>query len=89
MLMSDQISHNPYLDWMKEGLWNWLSQCLSQPVKSGFWKHDSQNTTFPQRERSERVGLSACVKHGHVAQLPNCKWLLFDYIHPSTQTLVA
>ena len=49
----------------------------------------SQNTTFPQRERSERVGLSACVKHGHVVPSKNCKWLPFDYIHPSIQTLVA
>ena len=25
-----------------------------------------KNTTFPMRGRSERVGLSSCVKHGHV-----------------------
>ena len=29
------------------------SQFLCQPVGSGFWKQDSQNTTFPQHERSE------------------------------------
>ena len=28
----------------------------------------SKILSFPQRERSERVGLSTCVKHGHVAQ---------------------
>ena len=49
-------------DWMKGGWWNWLSQYF----------------TFPLRERSERVGLSACVKHGHVVPSKNCKWLPFD-----------
>ena len=43
----------------------------------------SQNTTFPLRERSDCVGLSACVKHGHVVPSKYCKWLLFDYVHPS------
>ena len=28
----------------------------------------SRISSFPQRERSERVGLSTCVKHGHVVQ---------------------
>ena len=49
----------------------------------------SQHLTFPLRERSERVGLSACVKHGHVVQSPNCKWLLIEDGHPSIQTFVA
>ena len=49
----------------------------------------SQNTTFPLRERSERLGLSAWVKHGHVVPSKNCKWLPFDYVHHSIQTLVA
>ena len=40
-------------DWMKGGWWNWLSQFLCQPVRSGFLKQLSQNTTFPQHERSE------------------------------------
>ena len=34
-------------------------------------------------KRSECVGLSACVKHGHVVPSKNCKWLL------SIQTIVA
>jgi len=37
-----------------------------------------KSTTFPLRERSERVGLSACVKHGHVVTSKYCKWLPFD-----------
>ena len=37
----------------------------------------SQYLTFPLRERSERVGLSACVKHGHVVQSPNFCWPVF------------
>ena len=32
----------------------------------------SRILSFPLRERSERVGLSACVKHGHVVQSTNC-----------------
>ena len=36
----------------------------------------SRILSFPLRERSERVGLSACVKHGHVAQSTNCYWLV-------------
>ena len=47
-----------------------------------FCKQDSQNTTFPLRERSERVGLRACVKHGHVVQSPNCCCLLSEYELP-------
>ena len=46
----------------------------------------SSDTTFPQHERSECVGLSACVKHGHVVQSPNCCWLLFEYADSSIQT---
>ena len=61
-----------FVDWMKGGWWNWSSQYL----------------TFPLRERSERVGLSPCVKHGHVVQSPNYCWL-FEYVHPSIQTFVA
>ena len=37
-------------------------------------------------KRSECVGLSACVKHGHVVQSKYCKWLTFDYVHPSIQS---
>ena len=33
------------MDWMKGGWWNWSSQFLCQPVGSGFWKQDSQNTS--------------------------------------------
>ena len=54
-----------FVDWMKGGWWNWSSQYL----------------TFPLRERSERVGLSACVKHGHVVQSTNCCWPVFGYGH--------
>ena len=36
----------------------------------------SRILSFPPRERSERVGLSACVKHGHVVQSTNCYWLV-------------
>ena len=32
----------------------------------------SRNLSFPLRERSERVGLSTCVKHGQVVQSTNC-----------------
>ena len=46
------------VDWMKGGWWNWSSKYI----------------TFPLRERSERVGLSLCVKHGHVVQSTNCCW---------------
>ena len=53
------------------------------------WKQDSQTTTFPLRERSERVGLSACIKHGHVVPSKHCKQLPFDEVHPSFQTLVG
>ena len=64
-----------------------------QNIVKRLWekKQDSQNTTFPLREQSERVVLSACVKHGHVVQSKFCKWLPFDYVRPSiqTQTLVA
>ena len=44
-----------------------------------------------EAKRSECVGLSACVKHGHVVQSKYCKWLPFNYVRPSiqTQTLVA
>ena len=41
------------VDWMKGGWWNWSSQFLCHPVGSGFLKQLSQNTTFPQHERSE------------------------------------
>ena len=54
-----------FVDWMKGGWWNWSSQ---------YW-------TFPLRERSERVGLSACVKHDHVVQSTNCCWPVFGYGH--------
>ena len=37
------------------------------------WKQDSQNTTFPLCERSERVGHRRCVKHGHVIPSKYCK----------------
>ena len=60
------------VDWMEGGWWNWLSQYL----------------TFPLRERSERVVLSACVKHGHVVQWTNCKWLLFDYVQTLMYTII-
>ena len=36
----------------------------------------SRILSFPLRERSERVGLSACVKHGHVVQSTHCYWLV-------------
>ena len=36
----------------------------------------SRILSFPPRERSERVGLSACVKHGHVVQSTHCYWLV-------------
>ena len=51
-------------------------------VGSGFWKQYSQNTTFPQHERSECVGLSVCVKHCHVVPATNCCWLEFGCVHP-------
>ena len=37
------------------------------------------------------MGLSACVKHGHVVPSKYCTWLRFDYVRPSilTRTLVA
>ena len=38
--------------------------------------------TFPLRERSERVGLSARVKHGHVVPSTNCCWPEFGCVHP-------
>ena len=44
-----------------------------------------------EAKRSECVGLSACVKHGHVVQSKYCKWLPLDYFRPSiqTQTLIS
>ena len=61
---------------------NWSSQFLCQPVGLSFCKQDSQSTTFPQHERSECVGLSACVKHCHVVPATNCCWLEFGCVHP-------
>ena len=48
-----------------------LFLCVKSCIRLSFvgiivYSSISQNTTFPQRERSERVGLSACVKQGHV-----------------------
>ena len=66
-------------------LWTWLnwsSQFLCQPIGMSFCKQDSQNTTSPQHERSECVGLSWCVKHGDVVQSTNRCWPVFGYGHP-------
>ena len=41
--------------------------------------------SFPLRERSERVGLSACVKHGHVVQSTNCYWLVQSVVSHSME----
>ena len=38
-------------------------------------------------KRSECVGLSACVKHGHVVQSKNCCWPVFSCVHPWTLAL--
>ena len=79
--------------WLRTGRLTWMSS--SSPI------HDSSSIrwtgiktpkiphfhSMSEAKRSECVGLSACVKHGHVAQSPNCKWLLFGYVHPSIQTL--
>ena len=46
-------SYSASVDWMTGGWWNLSSRSLCQSVGSGFWKQDSQNTTFPQHERSE------------------------------------
>ena len=47
--------------------------------------------SMSEAKRSECVGLSARVKHGHVVPSKYCTWLRFDNVRPSirTQTLVA
>ena len=83
--------------WLRTGRLTWMSS--SSPI------HDSSSIrwtgiktpkiphfhSMSEAKRSECVGLSACVKHGHVVPSKYCTWLRFDYVRPSilTRTLVA
>ena len=81
------------IGWRVAGGTGCPSSCASLSDRAS-WSNSPRIPHFhsmSEAKRSECVGLSACVKHGHVVQSKYCKWLPFDYFRPSiqTQTLVA
>ena len=70
--------HGTSCYWLVQTVWFLLLLCVNSCIRLSLvgiivYSFISHNTTFPQHERSERVGLSACVKHGHVVP-SKCCW---------------
>ena len=58
----------------------WYHQNIVNGYHLISWPLVSRIHFSSEAKRSECVGLSACVKHGHVVPSKNCKWPLFAYV---------